>query len=47
MPKKNLTDSEIEIISYELQQIYTNLWEIIKKLPRQYHDLQEFKTKIK
>lgn len=39
MSKKNLTDNEIEILSYELQWVVLKLDEIIKKLPRQYHDL--------
>jgi len=48
MSKKNLTDNEIEILSYELQWVVLKLDEIIKKLPRQYHDLHRLsETKIK
>ena len=42
-----MEDSEIEILKYELQWLYTDLREIIEKIPPQYHDLFEFKNKNK
>lgn len=38
-----MKDSEVEILKYELQELYKQLWKLIKRMPEQYHDLKEFK----
>lgn len=42
-----MNNAEIEILKYELQEIYLNIRKIIKKIPPQYDDLFEFKNKSK
>jgi len=42
MENKWLNPSQVEIIVYELENLVISIWKILKKLPRQYHSIDDF-----